>query len=599
MSIRIALAAAPLLLFTAYAQDVFNAGSANDGGCPAKQAEQRQYFSRMSGFEARERALERQAADEKGACRDQECVTAANRRDAERHLQLDKQRRDEEARHEKADREIDNSDACGGGGARSSAGGPCETARAAEARQYSARMLDLQKQEIDYAARFDNQRADCRGDGGCLTSAERRHQADLTKLEAERAAEGDRHARARSAIDRGACSTPTTTANGSRPAGNPGVLRGGVEENVYRDPPVNTEGGLPLPPDIRKQLMDGAAAMDRAMDDAQKRAFTASNRFFDCLWKVVRADLAYLGQPAYVPAAQLAKSLHEGAWKYLTSDVYDNNVAMFNGALASLQKFFDDPACTFGEAAPDIAVAVATHLGDSMAAAFDAQKAGDAAIRIASREEERRAGYGAATGQPRSPGVPRYNPDCAPNMCFPSAFAQELSIETGESFAAKPFAGNFEIQIIKGVPVKVFNLTNDPTIQSLLGGIFGNKKLQGPPLSPQRIANQMVGKPTLLRRSNGKAMSGKEAHQAIHDEMNAAGPGSRAVVFLHGPGNQGGHVVEAIHGGRVNSGGSVSIIKDTKGGLVGDVVFPDASNGNMDATHLIRNAQSVSIYRTH
>src|SRR5262249_50515994 len=86
-------------------------------------------------------------------------------------------------------------------------------------------------------------------------------------------------------------------------------LHGGVsttpEEQQQRSPSPNDSGrDLPLPGDVRQQLMKAAAKMDQVATDAQNYSLAATNRFFKCLVEVVNADLRFLAQPGYVPAKQ-------------------------------------------------------------------------------------------------------------------------------------------------------------------------------------------------------------------------------------------------------------------------------------------------------
>ncbi len=74
------------------------------------------------------------------------------------------------------------------------------------------------------------------------------------------------------------------------------------------------QSGLPLPTDVRSQLLQAAARLDNASTNAQNYSLTATNRFFHCMTEAVSADLQFLAQPGYVPAAQIAKSLHQGVW---------------------------------------------------------------------------------------------------------------------------------------------------------------------------------------------------------------------------------------------------------------------------------------------
>src|ERR1700722_15312217 len=66
------------------------------------------------------------------------------------------------------------------------------------------------------------------------------------------------------------------------------------------------QSGLPLPTDARSQLLQAAARLDNASTNAQNYSLAASNRFFHCMTEAVTADLQFLAQPGYVPAAQIS-----------------------------------------------------------------------------------------------------------------------------------------------------------------------------------------------------------------------------------------------------------------------------------------------------
>jgi|GEM_PF-6207323 len=341
----------------------------------------------------------------------------------------------------------------------------------------------------------------------------------------------------------------------------PGRLQGHVEQNAA---PTGGAGGLPLPDEIRRQLLQKAAEMDRLVTTGQDYSLAASNRFFDCLVRALKADLLFLAQPGYVPAAQIAQSLRQGVWDYITADAYANNRQMFQGALEALRRLKQDPACWFANAAPGAAAAAITHLGGAAAEATEIQKAADAAVRLANTNAERRAAFGAAASGGTS--INRFNPENAANMCLPCALAQDLTWATGDPISARTYAGNVEIQIIKGVPTKVYNLTHSKTVETLLSGLYGSTRLQGAPLNATRLQNQMFGIPSA------------SSYQEIVDELRAAGPLSRGLVFFEYPTGPG-HVINARNVGK-------------------GVVFPDASNSNIDGSSFFQGANRVFWYRT-
>jgi hypothetical protein len=142
------------------------------------------------------------------------------------------------------------------------------------------------------------------------------------------------------------------------------------------------QSGLPLPADVRNQLLQAAAQLDNSLTGTQDASLFATNRFFHCMSEAVYADLQFLAQPGYVPAAQIAKSLHEGVWNYLTSNAYGNNLAMYDAAVQSMQHGINDPACAFGGAAPAVVLTAITHGPAAMAEVKGVQQAAQAAIAL-------------------------------------------------------------------------------------------------------------------------------------------------------------------------------------------------------------------------
>jgi hypothetical protein len=151
------------------------------------------------------------------------------------------------------------------------------------------------------------------------------------------------------------------------------------------------QSGLPLPRDVRSQLLQAAAQLDNSATQAQTYSLAATDRFFKCMGEAVDADLRFLAQPGYVPAAQIAKSLHQGLWRYLTSNAYGNNLAMYEGAVRSMQHAMNDPACAFGQAAPGIVAVAVTRTAGAMAEARQVSAAANAAIVL--EEEAATNGY--------------------------------------------------------------------------------------------------------------------------------------------------------------------------------------------------------------
>ena len=145
-----------------------------------------------------------------------------------------------------------------------------------------------------------------------------------------------------------------TPATGTPPTSSGAPTRPPLQGRVSNDPEPG--GGLPLPASTRQQLLNAAAEMDHVATQAQSYALAGTNRFLKCLAKTLEGDLRFLAQPAYVPAAQMAQSLHESTWKYLTSNPYSNNLAMLQSAVDGLRNAVNDPACAFAQAAPPAGV---------------------------------------------------------------------------------------------------------------------------------------------------------------------------------------------------------------------------------------------------
>ena len=158
-------------------------------------------------------------------------------------------------------------------------------------------------------------------------------------------------------------------------------------------------------------------------------------------------------------------------------------------------------------------------------------------------------------------------------MCFGSAIAQDLTWETGEPLAAIPLEGNVEIQIIKGVPRKVYNITHTPTVRALLQSLYGHKKLKGPALQGWHLAEHLQGEPS------------PSSYREVIDELRTAGPTSRGLVFIEQP-----PTTENPYG----TGHIVNVRN------VGNrVIFRDASNANMDWEEFVQRAKHISFYRTN
>jgi hypothetical protein len=205
--------------------------------------------------------------------------------------------------------------------------------------------------------------------------------------------------------------------------------------------------------------------------------------------------------------------------------------------------------------------------------AVAAQAAARAVARLAANDAERAKAWGNRTARGLPSALNRLNPACAPNMCFPSAIAQDLTLETGNGVAAQPFAGNVTLKVVGGVPTNVFNLTTDRTVNSMLSSLYGSRRMQGPALDATRLANQRAGVPSVMPSAG-----------AISRELEAAGPGARGLAFIEyaptaAEPDPVGHVINTI-----NNNGIAQAI--------------DASNSGIDASTFFDGASRILFYRT-
>jgi hypothetical protein len=392
-------------------------------------------------------------------------------------------------------------------------------------------------------------------------------------------------------VSAGPDDTPATnTPPGTPPGGSgetPGSSSGGAPTDPGLTPSPETPGALPLPANVRQQLLNTAAQVDKVLDDAQNNALAATDRFFKCLGEGISADLKFLAQPGYEPAAQIAQSLHAGVTNYFTSNAYSNNMQAYQAAQQSMNTLKSDPACFAANVAPMVAAIAVTHLASAAAEANATQAAANEAIaeadateaaandfmKVATEETEREAAWNAGPGKyGANPANPK-NPFCAPNMCFPSAIAEEVSQEFGQPFSAVPYEGNVTTKIVEGVETQVFNITDKETVRTMLQDLFGSKRLQGPALSPERIADQMVGKPSPMD-------SGNEIQQELRD----AGPGARGLVFVdYNP-----TAADPKPAGHVFNVRNVN----------GVPMARDFSNAGIDASSFFQGVKQIWFYRT-
>lgn len=350
------------------------------------------------------------------------------------------------------------------------------------------------------------------------------------------------------------------------------MLQGQVSNTPGEDTYPESPGELPLPPNVRQGLLDSAAKMDQIANDTQEFALAATNHFFKCLTESLSADAKFLAQPGYVPAAQMAQALHDGVTGYFLNNAVDNNLQIYGAAQRSLNSLWQDPACALANIVPTVATVAVTHLSGAVAEANAVQDAANDAIKIAEANAADDAAWQNGPAKVGAPPVNKFNPTCAPNMCFPSAVAQDLTWETGEPLSAQPFAGNVMVQIVKGVPTKVYNLTTNKTMQALLRGLYGGKKLLEPVLDSARTVNQLDGIYTEMSQTD------------IVNELRAAGSGARGIVVIEYPPDADGNVIGHAVNAR-NFQGSVFTI--------------DASNGGIDASPMYQRATKYWFYRTN
>ena len=107
-------------------------------------------------------------------------------------------------------------------------------------------------------------------------------------------------------------------------------------------------GRTPLPgdttvtPGVGKPDAARLKAVLTQLDDMIGRAANyqppLSGKFLITLAKDLRNDLDFLAQRPYVPAAQIANSLHTGLWSYLTGNAYENNTALPGGVANAVSR---------------------------------------------------------------------------------------------------------------------------------------------------------------------------------------------------------------------------------------------------------------------
>src|SRR5208283_5337548 len=90
-------------------------------------------------------------------------------------------------------------------------------------------------------------------------------------------------------VSTGPDDTPTTNTPGAS-GGTPAGSNGGAPTDPGLTPSPETPGALPLPANVRQQLLNTAAQLDKVLDDAQNYSLAATDRFFKCLGEGISAD---------------------------------------------------------------------------------------------------------------------------------------------------------------------------------------------------------------------------------------------------------------------------------------------------------------------
>jgi len=132
---------------------------------------------------------------------------------------------------------------------------------------------------------------------------------------------------------------------------------------------------------FQDQARDAGRRLQEAAAQMGTYGAAATDRFFAAMKEDVMSTGAFLAQPAYVPAAQLAKGLHEGVVNYFTNDAYDNNQKSVTGVENAVHSAIEDPAGTLGKAVPNIAFGMITGSAEEFLESKITQQAADDAVR--------------------------------------------------------------------------------------------------------------------------------------------------------------------------------------------------------------------------
>jgi hypothetical protein len=133
-------------------------------------------------------------------------------------------------------------------------------------------------------------------------------------------------------------------------------------------------------PDIRQELMNAAAQMDRIATDLQNRAMAASTHMIQGMAEVLSADLQFLAQTAQHPV-ETARQVATAIVDYLTTDYNVNNERLYDAAVQAVDEWQRDPAHALGKTVANVGVGAASGAAGALvgtgvrACAAGAQKA--------------------------------------------------------------------------------------------------------------------------------------------------------------------------------------------------------------------------------
>jgi hypothetical protein len=190
---------------------------------------------------------------------------------------------------------------------------------------------------------------------------------------------------------------PSSETPGSLPAqcgGAPGYATwdgaGHITLHCGAAAPATSEDCDPsITPDIRQDLMNAAAEMDRIATGLQNRAMVASNHMLQGMAEVLSADLQFLGQTAQHPV-ETSQEVATAVVDYLTTDYNLNNERLYDAAVKAVDEWQQDPAHALGKTVANAGVGAATGAAGALvgkACVAGAQKALKRAADIAKAKE--------------------------------------------------------------------------------------------------------------------------------------------------------------------------------------------------------------------